>query len=194
MGADPASAVAQSKLNAAAIEEALSGVNRVLTDLLVFSKDLRLNLYAQELGGLLGECIEESRPTAEARGEMLSLEGPAEPTVTLDKLKIKQAVVNVLRNAIDASPGGGEVLVQERSRDGWVEISVSDRGPGVPEEDREAAFTPFFTTKVHGTGLGLAIAREFAEAHGGSIRVERRDGPGATFVLRLPIRRPADPG
>jgi signal transduction histidine kinase len=61
----------------------------------------------------------------------------------------------------------------------------------VPEADREAVFTPFFTTKEHGNGLGLAIAREFTEAHGGRIMVESRDGMGATFVLRLPQGGPA---
>ena len=69
-----------------------------------------------------------------------------------------------------------------------AEIAVSDAGPGVPERDRDAVFTPFFTTKEHGTGLGLAIAREFTEAHGGKLWVEDRpDGPGAQFVLRLPL-------
>src|ERR1019366_407711 len=75
-------------------------------------------------------------------------------------------------------------------RDGRVEIAIADQGPGIPERDQQAVFTPFFTTKEHGTGLGLAIAREFVEAHGGQVRVESPAGvPGATFVFSLPLRR-----
>ena len=74
------------------------------------------------------------------------------------------------------------------TRDGWAEVAITDRGPGIPEPDRNAIFTPFFTTKEQGTGLGLAIAREFTEAHGGRITVESEEGTGATFVLHLPLR------
>ena len=66
---------------------------------------------------------------------------------------------------------------------------MTDQGPGVPEPDREAVFTPFFTTKERGTGLGLAIARVFTEAHGGRLSMDGGQQPGATFVLRLPLRR-----
>src|SRR5262249_10574213 len=96
------------------------------------------------------------------------------------------AVVNVLRNAIEASSRGDEVAVHARLDDGAAEIAVSDRGPGSPEADREAVFAPFFTTKERGSGLGLAIAREFAGAHGGGLRAEPRNGGGVTLVLRLP--------
>ncbi len=120
----------------------------------------------------------------------LRAECPADLSVTLDKLKMKQALVNVLRNALAASPPGGDVVVRAGARAGSVDVAVSDSGPGIPEADREAVFAPFFTTKEHGTGLGLAIAREFTEAHGGRLWVEARNGgPGATFVFHLPLRR-----
>lgn len=189
--ADPGTLLEQTRQQATAIEGALRDVNRVLTDLLVFSKDLRLNLYEHPLGRVIEECIEDCRVEAAERGVPLRVECPAEITVMLDKLKIKQAVTNVLRNAVEASLPGSEVAVRAASRDGWVEVAVSDNGPGVPERDREAVFTPFFTTREHGTGLGLAIAREFTEAHGGRLWVEgHNSGPGATFIFRLP-RRPA---
>ena len=187
--AAPEILVAQAQMNAAAIEGALGDVNRVLTDLLVFSRDLRLNLYDHPLGRVVTECADECRPAAAARGIALRVECPGEVDLMLDKLKIKQALANVVRNAIEASPAGGEVVVRAGARDGWAEVTVTDQGPGVPEADRDAVFGPFFTTKEQGTGLGLAIAREFTEAHGGRLSVDGQRGRGATFVLRLPLRR-----
>jgi signal transduction histidine kinase len=187
---DAGTVVERAKANAAAIEEALGGVNQVLRDLLVFSRDLRLNLYEHRLGVLLAECVEDCRPQATERRITLRLECPAEATARLDKLKIRQALVNVLRNAIEASSPGGEVAVRASLDDGVAEVVVSDRGPGIPEADRDAVFAPFFTTKEQGSGLGLAIAREFAGAHGGDLRAESRDGGGVTIVLRLPRAGP----
>jgi signal transduction histidine kinase len=187
---DAGTAVERAKANAAAIEDALGGVNRVLRDLLVFSRDLRLNLYDHRLGDLLAECVEDCRPQATERGVTLRLECPSDASARLDKLKIRQALVNVLRNAIEASSPGGEVAVRASLHDGVAEVGVSDRGPGIPEADRDAVFAPFFTTKEQGSGLGLAIAREFAGAHGGDLRAESRDGGGVTIVLRLPRAGP----
>jgi signal transduction histidine kinase len=188
-GENPAVALAHVRENATAIEGALHDVNRVLTDLLVFSKDLRLNLYEHPLQRVVEECLDECRAEAGGRGVALRAEGAAGITIIIDKLKMKQAILNVVRNAVEASPAGSEVVIRAARHDGYVQIAVSDHGAGIPEQDREAVFTPFFTTKEHGTGLGLAIAREFAEAHGGQLWAEGNStGRGATFVFQLPLR------
>ncbi|MBM4267412.1 MAG: HAMP domain-containing histidine kinase [Deltaproteobacteria bacterium] len=187
-GSAPESALARTRLHGAAIEGALEDVNRVLRDLLVFSRDLRVNPYHHEVVSLLEEAAAAARPTAEEHGVRLRVECPGDLGAELDKLKMKQALENVLRNAIDASPAGGEVVVGAR-RDGDVlEVFVTDEGAGVPLENREAIFTPFFTTKENGSGLGLAIAREFTRAHGGDVDVvPGAGGRGARFRLRLPV-------
>jgi signal transduction histidine kinase len=155
----------------------------------VFSKDLRLNLYSHALVPLLEECVAACRSQADERGVTLRLQGGASAELSLDKLKMKQAFVNLLRNAIDASPAGADVIMEVALRDGGVAVAVCDQGPGVPAADREAVFAPFFSTKERGTGLGLAIAREFTEAHGGRVWVETPErGPGARFVTLLPGR------
>jgi signal transduction histidine kinase len=188
---DPAAALTQARANAAAIEGALGDVNRVLTDLLVFSRDLRLNLYAHSLAGVLAECIEACRQEAGARGVSLRLESRTPVEVTLDKLKMKQAFGNLLRNAIEASPPGTEVVVRVERRDDGAAVAVCDRGAGVAQRDRDAVFAPFFTTKERGTGLGLAIARQFTEAHGGRLWMEPApQAPGSTFVTWLPLAGP----
>jgi len=185
---DAAVAVAQARENAGRIEEALDGVNRVLTDLLVFSRDLRLHLYEHPLDRVLAECVEECTPDATGRGVKLRLTCAPDVQVVLDKLKIKQAIANVVRNALEASPVGSEVSVDGGRRDDCVEIVVTDHGPGVPVERRSAVFTPFYTTKESGTGLGLAIVHEFIVAHGGTVTVDEALGGGARFVIRLPAR------
>jgi len=187
---DPAAGLEQVRSYGIAIEEALRDVNRVLTDLLVFSRDLRLNLYRHPLARVIEESVESTRAEAAERGVGIQVEPVPAVELTVDKLKIKQAIVNVLRNAIEVSPPGGAVVVRGLARDGHAEIRVSDRGCGVPPQDRDAVFTPFFTTKEHGTGLGLAIAREFTAAHGGRLWVESDDGGGACFVFQLPRAEP----
>lgn len=184
---DAAAMLAQTRANAAAIEGALHDVNRVLTDLLVFSKDLRLNLYTHPLAAVLDETIEACRPLAAEKQVTLRHECAAPVDVIVDKLKIKQALGNVVGNAIEMTPAGSAVVICGRATNGTAEITVTDSGPGVPPGERERIFTPFYTTKEHGTGLGLAIAREFTEAHGGRLRVEDvPDHRGARFVFEIP--------
>lgn len=177
----------RARSNASAIEAALRDVNRVLTDLLVFSRDLRLNLYEQSLERVVGEAVDECRADANRRAVLLETRIAADASIVLDKLKIKQALANVIRNAVDASPPGGYVVVATDTTDKEAIVSVSDTGPGVPAESRETIFAPFFTTKEHGTGLGLAIARVFVEAHGGTIGVDGGGrASGARFTIALP--------
>jgi signal transduction histidine kinase len=184
-----AGSLERARSNAAAIENALGDVNRVLTDLLVFSRDLRLNPYEHELAKVIAESVEQCRAAADEHGVILNANCPSDLKASLDKLKITQALVNVLRNAIEASPRGGQVVVAASGDAEHVTVTVSDRGPGISAKDREAIFSPFFTTKEHGTGLGLSIARVFVEAHGGRILTEPGSArSGARFVIELPCR------
>lgn len=100
--------------------------------------------------------------------------------------KLRQVVLNLIKNAGEAAGPGGAVRVQVSPDDGQVSVSVTDTGPGVPAESRARLFEPFFTTKPSGTGLGLAVSQAIAQAHGGSIEVDAREAKGATFTLRLP--------
>jgi CheY-like chemotaxis protein len=124
---------------------------------------------------------------------------PDLPKVRVDPLEIERALVNLVANARDAMPGGGAVLLATRARpvDGAlrVELSVADRGCGINEADRPHLFEPFFTTREHagGTGLGLATVLGTAEQHGGSVRVESREGGGSIFTIDLPASEATAP-
>ncbi len=114
----------------------------------------------------------------------------ATPLVLADAPRLKQAVLNLLANAVEASPAGAKVEVTVGPAPGGVAVEVRDHGPGVPARDRRRIFEPFRTARAGGLGLGLAVVDRVAAAHGGSIEVHDAPGGGARFVLRIP-RRPA---
>ena len=112
--------------------------------------------------------------------------------VEADEGKLRQILASLLANAVKFA--GADVTVRARQADGWLEIDVIDSGPGIVAGDHERIFEPFVhgagTTTLQGAGLGLALARTYALLHGGTLTVASEPGAGATFTLRLPMRRP----
>ncbi|MCG6940887.1 MAG: hypothetical protein LJE69_06525 [Thiohalocapsa sp.] len=151
---------------------------------------------AIDLGSVVQEVAELVAAEARARGIRLRLLLPSLPVrVTGDALQLSQIVLNVLRNAIDASNSGDsavEVRLQERA--GLVVLEVEDGGPGLTAEAQRLAGQPFFTTKQEGLGLGLSISREIARQHGGTLRLRNAPRQGALAELTLPLAPPANPG
>ena len=146
-------------------------------------------------------------PAFHGKGVALRVEiDPDVPMVWADAEKIHQVLLNLLTNALAATPEAGEVVIHAEARPAtpdeaevgkrsvqrvlttMVTVAVSDTGCGMPDEDRQKAFTPFFTTKAigKGTGLGLFLSRETAQAHGGNVSIESEVGKGTTVVLSLP--------
>ena len=116
---------------------------------------------------------------------------PGLPAVAVDAGLVRQAVINVALNAIQAMPRGGRLRVRTSAADGLATVEVTDTGPGIPDALRERVFEPFFTTKTSGTGLGLAIVKHVVEVHGGGVDVGPAPGGGTRFVLRFPLAPPA---
>jgi two-component system sensor histidine kinase HydH len=110
----------------------------------------------------------------------------APPTWTFDAGRVRQALVNVLQNARQASPVDRSPHVRVFERDGSLVYEVRDHGPGLPEGSETRIFDPFFTTRTNGTGLGLAVARRVAEMHGGRIEAHTHAEGGAVFRITLP--------
>ncbi len=113
------------------------------------------------------------------------------PPVWVDEKQVQQVLLNVSINALQEMGAGGTLTVQtelvRKSGREWVRLLVADTGRGIPPEDLEKIFVPFFTTKTQGTGLGLAICKRLVEQQGGEIRVESRIGLGTTFIIDLPV-------
>jgi two-component system NtrC family sensor kinase len=118
---------------------------------------------------------------------------PDLPKVPLVADQITQVFLNIVINAIEAMPSGGDLrletaLLEDRE---WVAARFHDSGPGMSPEQLANLFEPFYTTKSDGTGLGLAISYGIVERHGGQIDVSSQLGQGVTFLVKLPVRRPA---
>lgn len=109
------------------------------------------------------------------------------PFILLDSEQIKQVLINLVLNGIDAMPDGGELSIQTRIVEKYLEVSVTDTGPGLTDELKPKIFNPFLTTKDTGTGLGLAISHRLVTQNGGKIEVESTSGEGTTFRVQFPM-------
>ena len=109
--------------------------------------------------------------------------------VEIDRLRMRRAIENLIRNAVDAMPSNGFLLISSRKEGDKGVIEVKDSGVGIPKEVLSKLFTPFLTTKENGTGLGLHYCKNTLEEHGGSIEVKSKVGSGTTFTLRIPMKR-----
>lgn len=148
-------------------------------------------------GDLLGELEQEWRPRAEERGMTLAVSAAPEVTVDGDPRLLRQALVNLLDNAIKYCGKGDRIEMSARAVEGGAELAVSDTGPGIPYEHGERVFERFYrvdrgrSRERGGTGLGLSIVKHVAEAHGGTAAVESRPKAGATFRIFVPHRAEA---
>ena len=156
---------------------------------LTFARLPRARPEEDSITEMLEEMVTFMKPEADRRGVVLTQElDQLIPLFSFDRDLVRRAVLNLVKNAIEAAPRGGHVRVASRSDDGSVAVTVMDTGPGIEARHAAHLFEPFFTTKPHGTGLGLLIARQIAEEHDGELTWDNGPGGGARFTLRLPLR------
>ena len=160
----------------------------VSNDFLRFARVKDLETTPADLAGVVEELVDFFGPLARAHAVEIKCYVPAGlPPVALDRDLFKQALLNLLLNAQQAMPDGGEVTIQAHAAPPGVWLSVIDTGQGMPPEVLAKAFRPFFSMRSGGTGLGLATARKIVEAHGGTIDVQSEVGRGTKFTLHLPV-------
>lgn len=145
-------------------------------------------MEADDVAVAVREIVAFARPQIEREGctVELTIADPLPPAL-FDEGQLRQALLNLLRNAREAMPGGGPIDVRVMAEGMGVVVDVDDRGGGIPDEIRARVFDPFFSTKGEGTGLGLAITRHIVQAHGGSVTCEPRESGGTRFRVALPI-------
>jgi signal transduction histidine kinase len=167
-------------------ENEVERMNGILQEYLSFSRPLdRLRRERLLLGALADEVLELLDAQASGAGIALHRSGDAE--VEADSRRLREALFNLVANAIDATGPGGRVEVQIGRREGAVEVRVRDSGRGMPREVLDRVGTPFFTTREQGTGLGVAMARAAFAQHGGSLQYSSEEGHGTTVTAILPF-------
>jgi len=164
----------------------------IVRGLLDFARQSRLERTPTDVADLMGEVQAIMEPAATEKGASLTLDvEPGLPAMMVDAAQVKQMLVNLVQNGLDAVAQGGRVSLGARrgTRPETVEITVRDDGCGIRPEDRRRLFTPFFTTKEpgKGTGLGLAIAHGVVKMHSGDITVDSEPGKGTAFSIVLPV-------
>ena len=164
-------------------------LNRVITELLEFSRPMELKRKATDLAGLVRHALGTIEGHAREKGIVVQAHlQPGLPGAPIDPDRMTQVFLNLFLNALAAMDRGGVLTVGiARQEDDTLRVSVADTGTGIRKEDLGRVFDPYFTTKSSGTGLGLAIVHRIVEAHGGEIRLESESGKGTTFTILLPI-------
>src|SRR3984957_8173227 len=172
-------------------------LTHVVTEFLRFAKPLEISYETVPMHALIERLAQETREgtpecLVDLGGDFVDLPG--------DEALLRQALVNLARNGIEAARGAGRAprvglsgSIEHLGGRDWQRICVSDNGPGIPDNDLPKIFLPFYTTKAEGTGLGLAVVQKVALQHGGSIEARNRPEGGADFLLWLPLRQEPSP-
>ncbi len=168
-----------------AISSEIINMDKIISELLAFAKPTVLTLEQTDLNimiALLVKSVSEENDAVK-----ISFDSTGDVLVNADEVLLRQAFLNLLKNAAEAMPDGGKMDIAIERIDNKVQIQVADTGEGVPKEVLQKIFLPFFTTKEEGVGLGLALVHKIIVSHGGSIKVESTEGKGTLFIILLPV-------
>jgi len=173
-------------------------VNRIsslINELLEFARPSKPNFEPEDLNAILdGMILLVSTESKKKHIQVVKEYGTDLPQIQIDREQMKQVFLNILLNAIDATPEEGMIIVRTRSftkpnGERFIQIEFKDNGCGIPKENLEEIFTPFFTTKSKGSGLGLPISNQIVQDHKGYIDVESEPGKGTSFFVNLPLKQ-----
>jgi two-component system, sporulation sensor kinase E len=170
------------------VNEEVERLNRIVMDFLFAVRPMDINLEDHDLNALLHEIMDFMKYEIEEAEVRLVEDYQVDiPHILLDDKFIKQAILNIVKNALNAMPEGGELTVSTRCRGDEVLLRIIDSGTGMSEEVLDKIFEPYFTTKEFGSGIGLTIVYKIIKEHRGEISVISQEGKGTTFTLSFPI-------
>jgi len=172
----------------AIIRKEVKRLNRLLTNLLDFARPRKPEFQVVRAERLIDEIIALAGHAAQQKGITLRKDVSATvPAFECDPEQMKQVILNLTINAVQAMAGAGEITLEALQHDSSVAISVRDQGPGISDENLDKIFNPFYTTKDTGTGLGLSVVYQIVNQHGGVVVAERNPEGGMTFSLTIPL-------
>jgi len=167
-------------------------LDRALSDILDFTQPRKPRLHQTNLSNLLDDVIQLAGPKEHGPFFLFRKNLSSDPLILrCDHEQIRNLLLNLVMNAIQATPGGGQITISARTESGHVVISIEDHGRGIPPGLVDKIFEPFFTTRENGLGLGLAVARQIAAAHGGTSKLDRSSDKGTSVSVVLPLK-PSD--
>jgi signal transduction histidine kinase len=177
----------------ASIRDQVNTLDALTEEYLAFARFPKAHFEEESLNQLVQELADFVRPVAVRQGLTMRVEtDPAVPMMEIDRALLRQAILNLVKNGLEALSRGGELTIGSRVTEHGVEVFVADTGAGISADVAERLFEQFFTTKPQGTGLGLSISRQIIEEHGGDLMWANRPAGGAVFTILLPrARRPA---
>jgi signal transduction histidine kinase len=158
---------------------------KVISDVLDFSRTKPLSRETVEINCLITEVLSDANipKTVKVQSDL----GKNLPKIKIDIAQISQVLLNIISNAIEAMPEGGELKVTTTQTNLFISIAFKDTGAGISKENMDQLFIPLFSTKSNGHGLGIVACKNIIDAHRGKIEVESKEGQGATFIVKLPI-------
>jgi len=168
------------------IEEGIGRSDKIINDLLEYSRELRLELSETNVKSITQDALAKVKIP---KGVRVVNSTKNQPPMKLDVDKMRRVFLNLTLNAVDAMPKGGTLTIASTRSGDNVHITFKDTGEGMTTETLTKLWSPLFTTKAKGMGFGLPVAKRLVEAHGGSISVETKVGKGSTFTVTLPIKR-----
>lgn len=172
-------------------KEGVANLEKIVTEFISYAKPMPLKTGRQNLHQVIDEIIAMLKPQCEEANVTIERKyAKSMPLVSIDKMKIQQALLNVILNALQASAKGDSITLHTAHVDvspAYVVVEVEDRGVGISEEDVQFVFDPFFTTKRSGTGLGLSIVRSILVTHNGSVDIKSKKGKGTKITFKIPV-------
>jgi signal transduction histidine kinase len=173
-----------------AIRDQVVALDALTEEYLAFARFPRPQFEEDSVNDMVVALAEFVRPLASRQQVEVKVDtDPTVPPMEIDRTLLRQAVLNLVKNGLEALSQGGVLTLTTRHADHTVEIAIADTGPGIAPEVGRRLFEQFFTTKPQGTGLGLGISRQIVEEHGGKIRWSSTPGEGAVFIMSLPVRK-----
>lgn len=169
------------------IEEEVNSANKVITDLLGFSRVAKPKVSPANIAGIIEDALRYT-PVPE-NVELIKEINNNLPKVMVDGEQIKQVFLNITLNALQAMPEGGRLEIRATDKGKFVEVEFIDTGGGIPDSIMNKIFDPLFTTKAKGVGLGLSVCKTIMERHEGEIKVKSQAGKGTTFTISLPTQK-----
>ena len=168
-------------------------INRIVNDLLNYAHPKKLKLSKTDIPALVDETIYSLSSTLHKQNITVQKNYNQVSLLEIDPEQLRQVLLNIIINAIEAMPEGGTIEVAIRSNNNReIEIEISDTGTGIPEDILPQLFNPFFTTKEKGTGLGLSIAQRIVSDHNGRLEAKNKISGGAQFKIVLPAKKDDD--